>query len=258
MDVPLAHKRDHHGAERVEEREGDGHDDAVRKQQVHRPPRARRAARVPRPEGAIPRGIAIPIGPVVPAISAVGRPTPRDERVGVLRQLRAPEVHPELVPPLMLRDPSLHTPRLKRATLPPRGDPRRRAPLQVHLAALPALAVITRDISRQYPLLDAGARQELEARVVVRRRRGVARPEAGADGDVAGAVGVHDEHVGAGHGGAGADGDPGVARRDGLDLEVEGVGGGGGGLGDADGHAELLGDGAVGLEGCGGGGDCRC
>lgn len=69
----------------------------------------------------------------------------------------------------------------------------------------------------------------------------MAGPAAGADGDVAGAVRVEDEDVGVGHDGAGSDGDPGVAVRDGLDLEVEGpLAGLGGGLRDADGHAELV------------------
>lgn len=189
MDVPLSDERDHHGAERVEESKGDGHDDAVHKQQIHGRPRRRRAVRVPRPKGAIPLSVAIR------PVPAVRGPAPRDKRINVLRQLRITKVHPELVPPLMLRNPRLHVLRLKRTPLHPRCNPRRRTSLKVHLAPVPALAVEARNIGRHYPPLDARARQELEARVGLRLGSRVARPAAGADGDVARAVRVEDEDV---------------------------------------------------------------
>ena len=78
-------------------------------------------------------------------------------------------------------------------------------------------------------------------------------PVAGADGDVAGAVGVDDEDVRAGHLGADAQADPLVGGRGG-ELEVDGAGGGGrdgGGGGDADLVVWAGGDGGVGGEGGG-------
>lgn len=210
VDVPFGAQGYQHGAERIEKGEGNGHDDTVHKKSVDRALRRRSAVCVPRPDGTV-----IPCATVVSAI----RVSP-NEGVGVLRDGRPREVEAELVPPFVLGDPLVCALRVKRIPIFPRSDPGRRAPAEVHVAALPALAVETRHIGGHDAVLNPRASEELEARVGLGCRGGVARSPAGADGDVAIAVGVEDEDVGVGHDGAGPDGNPGVAVGEGLYLEI--------------------------------------
>lgn len=130
MEVPLGRKRYQHRAERVQDSKGDGHDDAVHEERVNRALRPRGGVRVPRPNGAI-----------VPGAAIVPVPGALNKGVGILRDERPREVETELVTPLMLRDARVGAPRVQRVALPPRSDPGRRLSAEVHVAAVPALAV---------------------------------------------------------------------------------------------------------------------
>lgn len=219
VNIPFTRQGYQHGAERIKESEGNGHDDAVHEERINRALRRGRPVSVSRSYATIISGIAIvPIVPVVPLILVR---VSVNEGVGVFGDGRLREVEAELVPSIVLSDPRVYALRVEWASLLPCGDPGGRAPGEVHVAAVPALAVEARDVGGHNAILNPRARKELEARVSLGRRERMARPPASADGDVAGAVGVEDEDVGVRHDGAGSNGNPGVTVGDRLHLEID-------------------------------------
>lgn len=111
------------------------------------------------------------------------------------------------------------------------------------------MAVGAADVGSHDAVLDAGAVEQLQVSAIVRDGgHDMARRLAGADGDVAVAVSVHDEHVRIVHARTGSEANPGVTVRC-ADLEIDVSGAGTGrGLGDGDLEADIVG--AVGAVRC--------
>jgi hypothetical protein len=117
----------------------------------------------------------------------------------------------------------------------PRGDP------AVGAAEVEGVTARALDIGDHLVALDAGAGEQSDIVALHVVRHGVGLTLARAQGDVAGAVLVHDEHVGAHHAAADAETDPRVARwRLKLEEKVAGAGAGSG-LGDAPSELDILG-----------------
>lgn len=201
VDEPLAEHRHEDGADGVHGDEDNGHDDAVRQENVGSS-KARRRRRC----DAASVGVAI-----VTVAAAGGRRCGAGKGVRVFGDGRLRQVEAEGRLGIVLADGRVEVGRGDGGAAAPSGDPVRARRAEGHGAATPRGAVGAADVGGHDAVADARAGEELELSAVGRDLgHDLARGPARADGHVAAAVLVHEEHVRVGHARAGAEADPGV------------------------------------------------
>lgn len=233
---PLAQQGHENGAERVESNEDDRHYNAVSKQD------GRLAGAAAKYNAAATTAGRAAAAAVSIAVSTTILHGPVHERVAVGLDGGLAEVEAEAGVVVVLLDALASAGRVDGTAGLPSRDPGASGRVEGHRAAAPGRAVGAEDIGGHATIGDAGAGKELEIGTVrVYLGHVVAPRGTRAEGDVAIAVGVHEEHVRVGHGRAGGESNPLIAGRGRhLEIQVSGAGAGSG-SGDGDPEADIIG-----------------
>jgi hypothetical protein len=225
VEHPLSEDRHQDGTDGVQEHKGDGHDNTVGTDEST----AFRLLIVTDNNTAS-VGLRIVVGATRVARGArVARATTaavttgRDKGVGVSRDGGLLEVDPEDGITVMLAYGGVLVIRIDGATLLPGGDPRSTRAGKAHGSTIPALAVGAHDVGAHGTSVNTRASKQSKVLLGAARILGgrhVVCSLTRRDGYIACTIGVHDEHVRAGHAAAGSKRSPCVRSR-GLNLKVD-------------------------------------